>query len=235
MTTEDEVVYGYLTVEQRPADVVTYPDGRIEVVAVGEGKAIAEAWNAATAATAEDARQQRQAALDDEVAARPEVSDADIERILAERMVSWEARLKESVEAPSAFGSPEGRRAAFLRRNPSPTLEDIREELSRRQAPPSRRVRAERRTSLALAEERPGHWWARLAGPASAFDRPFAAPGPLPGGDVAALLTEMARTGWDIVHVSEERAAHHEDDRSMTTCIGLNVLVRRTAGEAAPQ
>lgn len=217
------VMHAFLAIEQAPADVIGYPDGRIDVVPAGEGTEIANAW------AADDQDRDGLEARHQQPRAVRELNEAEVTRIHQERAEAWERDMKQELERlerspAAALGSAEGRRQAYLIRNPAPTLDHVREEL-RKPQPSGTQDNA---GPVATVDQEDGHWWARSAGLAPDTCRLLAPPGPVPRKEVAAMLSELADAGWEVVHVSEDRAVLHESDRSVTTCVGLNMLIRET-------
>jgi hypothetical protein len=60
------------------------------------------------------------------------------------------------------------------------------------------------------------------------FDSPVHGPGPLPRKAIAQLLSRLSEEGWDVRHVSEERAVVHHRDESTAVCIGMNLMLGRS-------
>src|SRR4051794_8780661 len=116
----------FAVINQRPADLVTYPDGRVEAYAKGSGAAVAETWNAERrTAHALTQRERMNQGLP-----RPEPSAEEVGRILAERIATWRATMEAELErrereAVPGLGTPEGRRQNYLNRHPIPTAEDV--------------------------------------------------------------------------------------------------------------
>ena len=229
----DDVGFVFLAIEQRDADVVTFPDGRREIVAPGQGRRIADDWNAAQLAATEEEAQRLRAEYEQQRAETGTPSADEVERIYEERHARWEQEMADELRrletsSSAGFGTAEGRRRAYLLRHPEPTLATVRDELLK---PPEAASDAasdgDEPQSLATVTQQEGHWWSRLFGSAREDDRFLSPPGPLPRAEIASMLSELKRDGWEVVHVSEERAAIHDGERSVTTCLGLNVLLRR--------
>jgi hypothetical protein len=211
------LTFGYLIIDQRPADLVTFPDGAVELHPSGGGAGVAAEWNAARAAEVESEP------VPVEPAAEPD--EDEIQATLEELNTAWEAALADLERESSTFGNPAGRRAAFLRRTPKPTREDALEKL-RTPSPRPRRRAAGARNS-ARTEPVDACWWATLEADAAGFDGPVQGPGPLPRKAIAQLLGRLSQKGWDVRHVSEERAAVHGREQSTAVCVGMNVMLSR--------
>ena len=213
------LTFSYLIIDQRPADLVTFPDGATELHPAGSGAGVVETFNAARAAEAE--REPGPAAP----AGAP--GEDEIQAMLDELTSAWEAALAALERETSPFGNPESRRAAFLRRTPKPTREDAEARLGRGSAP-----RPRRRSPLSSAgtELIAGCWWAGLDADDGGFERPVDGPGPLPRKAVTQLLSRLSGEGWDVRHVSEERAAIHGHDQSRAVCVAMNVMLSRPNG-----
>jgi hypothetical protein len=122
------LTFGYLIVRQRAADVVTFPDGTVELHPTGHGARVAEEWNASRVPESDDGL--------DSAEHSAEPGEDEVQGTLDELIAAWEAALADLDRDQSPFGNPEGRRASFLRRNPRPTrdaaFEKLREPTARR-------------------------------------------------------------------------------------------------------
>jgi hypothetical protein len=214
------LTFGYLIIDQRPADLVTFPDGAAELHPSGMGASVAADWNAARAAEVESEP------VPVEQAAEPD--EDEIQATLEELITAWEAALADLDRDSSPFGNPAGRRAAFLRRTPKPTREDARAKLRTPGPRPRRRAGAQ---NSARTEPVDACWWATLEADAAGFDGPVQGPGPLPRKAIARLLGRLSEKGWDVRHVSEERAAVHGREQSRAVCVGMNVMLSRPNGQ----
>ena len=233
-----EAAVGWVVVERQPAEVVSYPDGRVEIVSSGRGGVVADAWNARSGAASEEDAELRLRELEERRAAARLPSDEELQRVVDQRHAAWEREMTEELAklesgSMAGFGTPEGRRRSYMLRNPPPTLETVRDE-KLRAAGVAEPVPVEADTPpQATVEEEPDHWWGRLIGPIPDATRRLAGPGPLPRAEIASFLSELANDDWEVVHVSEDREVNHGDERSRATCVGLSIMVRRDVGARA--
>lgn len=207
--------FTYLLIDQRPADVVSFPDGTVEMHPAGSGIGVAADWNVAQEAPGEP------------VAEAPPVEpgEDEIQAALDDLTATWEAALAELERESSSFGSPESRRAAFLRRSPRPTRDHAVAKLRVPASRPRRRVVDDR--SLAQSQTVDDCWWATLDTDLGGFDKPVDVGGPVPRRTIAKLLSQLSQEGWDVRHVSEERAAVHGREESKAVCVSVNVMLSR--------
>ena len=220
--------FAFLVFEQRPADVVSHPDGRTEIVAEHAGAAIANAAYAAPRSAGEFGAS-RQGDRPD-----PVPSDAEIARLHSERLAVWQREMDEELARrerdAGGMGTSQGRRYAYVLRHPEPTIEAVRRELLG-EADLGTLEQDDQPVPQATVETRAGYWWAQLTTPGEGFERVIADPGQLPLGPLAALLSEVTDSGWEVVHISEQRAAVQRGEWTFTSTVGLTAVLRRSQAD----
>jgi hypothetical protein len=197
--------YAYLTVSARRCDVVLLPDGTRKVVDEGSGHRIAESWHpdhsASSVADPDPGYAQRTAQAAADVAARLQAFEGELSR--------WEARLRSRISSNK------------LRLDPADDA-TVRKQYEReypRPEPPDAAVMLTPKVQVAV-------WWhaecqeAQLAVPLAEATVAF------PRNALANTLTLLAKSGWRVVHVSEERAVEHGADASRAVVIGAAVLLQ---------
>src|SRR4051794_21194982 len=107
------LTFAYLVADQRPADVVSFPDGTEELHAPGQGVAAAASWTQPHSVTREQ---------DDPVGAdQPSTGEAldahAVQSKLEELVAAWEAATRTALaeierNSPS-FGNPQAGRASY--------------------------------------------------------------------------------------------------------------------------
>jgi hypothetical protein len=191
-------MYAYLKVSTEARDLVRFPDGKEALVDPAEGEAVAESWcqQAAAASEAGDAGNADHGSLEEDGQAR--------QAALAE----WQAELDRRTEWVGSITQLRRIRADYEAEFPPP------------QQQPAPTATAPRPTVERVT------WWCAECPQADLAATLAPADGDFPREELAAVLSDLQRIGWTVVHVSEDRLVEHAEESSRSVLVGASILLR---------